>query len=122
MGSCHIPECDGDEGLAYRCNECGELICSSHRLPENHACIGLLPADDLTFEERIRDVAAVEGTTPDGIDLSDDQILGTTSEPDYESSPDVAVDGSIKRSGESTGPDSDSTGLLGRLRVLLLGR
>lgn len=34
---CHFCELER-EGLPFHCNYCGEMYCSEHRLPENHAC------------------------------------------------------------------------------------
>lgn len=46
---------------------------------------------------------------PETIDLNSVQVMGTEAEPDYPSSPDVAVDGSIKTSvAEQTEPHSNS--------------
>ena len=41
MADCSIPECDGDDQLAYTCNECEQSFCSQHRLPEAHNCQAL---------------------------------------------------------------------------------
>ncbi|MFC7047306.1 CAP domain-containing protein [Halobacteriaceae archaeon GCM10025711] len=44
MGKCSHFDCEGDDSLGYTCNYCGQSFCSTHRLPENHACQGLKPA------------------------------------------------------------------------------
>jgi hypothetical protein len=82
----------------------------------------LVPTRDLSFADRVRAVAEAEGSTPAGIELSNDQVLGTPPDPDYESSPGVALDGSLERDDESSDSDPDSLGFLERVRTLLFDR
>lgn len=34
-------ECDEEVDIPFKCKFCGEVFCSTHRLPENHDCVGL---------------------------------------------------------------------------------
>lgn len=34
-------QCGESADIPFKCKFCGEVFCSSHRLPENHGCIGL---------------------------------------------------------------------------------
>ena len=47
---------------------------------------------------------------PDSAEMADNQVMGTTAEPDYESSPDVQVDGSVAESETEHGSVSEATG------------
>jgi hypothetical protein len=40
MGVCSY--CGAQESLPFKCKFCGDIFCSEHRLPENHACTGLV--------------------------------------------------------------------------------
>lgn len=52
MGDCD--RCDGDESMAYTCNECGGTFCSDHRLPEAHRCETLLSKEsDAWFKDEL---------------------------------------------------------------------
>lgn len=121
MASCEY--CDGSTGiLAFECNYCGSVFCQSHRLPETHDCPNISQArpptstahDAEAFTDWSRGAESV-----DEIDLEElpdrakhenqpysivevEETVGTTPEPDFESSPDVAVDGSI-----ASGDNSD---------------
>jgi len=46
MADCSAFGCDGDDGFAFKCNECGQRFCADHRLPENHRCPALLRKTD----------------------------------------------------------------------------
>ena len=73
------------DGLAYRCAYCGDPVCPDHRLPENHSCTGeRLPADETP-----------ENRSPQPMDPEDVTTMGTTPDDIGQSSPDVALDGSI---------------------------
>ncbi|OYR53722.1 hypothetical protein DJ73_06975 [Halorubrum sp. Ea1] len=73
------------EGMPYRCAYCGDPVCSDHRLPENHGCSGeRLPADKTP-----------ENRSPQPMDSEDVSTIGTTPDEIGQSSPDVALDGSI---------------------------
>lgn len=91
MVHCHICGTPTNEnGPPYRCAYCGELVCEAHRLPENHQCTG----------ERLADDESPEGRGPKPMDLSGRHFPGSTPESKHQktdSSPDVAIDGSIER-------------------------
>ena len=73
------------DGMPYRCAYCGDPVCPDHRLPENHGCSGeRLPSDE-TAEDR----------GPQPMDPEDVTTMGTTPDEIGQSSPDVALDGSI---------------------------
>jgi len=107
--------------LAFECNYCGKSFCQSHRLPEAHDCAnisstrpptsageeadafinrsrGAASADEIDLKN-LRERAKSE-TTPYSV-IEVEQTVGTTPEPDFDSSPDVAVDGSIARENEA---------------------
>ncbi|WP_435318320.1 AN1-type zinc finger domain-containing protein [Haloarchaeobius sp. TZWSO28] len=41
------------EGFPYRCNECEELHCGTHRLPERHDCQGLARVADRKSDQQV---------------------------------------------------------------------
>lgn len=90
MAGCHVCGAPTSEnGPRYRCAYCGELVCETHRLPENHDCTG----------ERLDDDESPMGRGPKPMDLTGKHFPGRTPESKHQktdSSPDVAVDGSIK--------------------------
>ena len=90
MSDCHIcGEPTNESGPPYRCAYCGELVCREHRLPENHNCTG----------ERLSENESPIGKGPEPMDLSEQSLPGKTPESKHGktgSSPDVAIDGSIK--------------------------
>jgi hypothetical protein len=115
MTSCGFCLAEIDD-LVFNCEYCGKSFCQAHRLPETHECAGiqqatppgLRPDDTEVFEKSYE-----ERETADFIDLSElreraktesqpysvtevDQTVGTTPDPDYNTSPDVALDGKIK--------------------------
>lgn len=49
--SCSIDGCDGNENMPFRCNQCGRLYCSDHRLPEKHNCFELTNSRNSTSEK-----------------------------------------------------------------------
>jgi len=71
--------------MVYRCAYCGEPVCSDHRLPENHGCTG----------ERLSDNETPEDRGPQAMDPESVTTMGTTPDDIGQSSPDVALDGSI---------------------------
>ena len=96
------------EGMVYRCAYCGNPVCPSHRLPENHGCSG----------ERLSDDESPDGRKPKAMELSNTQTLGTAPdlEETIESSPDVAVDGSVATAeSDDTGDVQESKSWLRRL-------
>ena len=135
-------ECGDDisgDGSPYRCSYCNQPVCSDHRLPENHACTGILStkkpqeaADEnralppksqsggwrsARTESQRRDPARV-GTEDakryqrQGTHIDKD-LPGSATEP-VAKSPDVNPDGSIKRDDSTTGSD-ESKGFLSKL-------
>lgn len=131
MVSCgYCGDTTGD--LAFECDYCGISFCQSHRLPEAHDCTNISDARPPTsaaqeadaFSDRSRGAESTED-----IDLAElreraknddqdqpysvvevDHTVGTTPDPDFDSSPDVAVDGSIARESDSvevTTPDRE---------------
>ena len=115
--------CDfcGDEitDLAFECNYCDESYCQVHRLPETHDCANVaqaVPPGSRKDEPEVFSNAPEATETEEFIDLADlkeradteaqpysvvepTQTVGTKPEPDYDSSPDVAIDGSIEDEG-----------------------
>jgi hypothetical protein len=142
-----MPSCEycgeATERLAYECDYCGESFCRSHRIPESHDCSGISnarpptsaahesdafgdlsrgaqSAQDVDLAQlRERAKAEAEGQPYSVVDLQ--HTVSTTPEPDYDSTPDVAVDGSIKRkrSTKQT-PTSESDDSISRSKNRLL--
>lgn len=102
-------ECDycGDSlSLDHHCSKCDMRVCTSCRLPENHDCQGLAiekleqqakreRGEAVLFNNPEQTTQEDEGEVPDAIE--DPETMGTRSNPDFDSSPDVSVDGSIQR-------------------------
>jgi ribosomal protein L40E len=84
---------------AASCRSCGHEI--------------LRPVDERELEARSEGTAA-----PAPMDIDDDRVLGTSPEPEYATSPDVAVDGSVARTPDNE-QDESPTGWWTRLRALL---
>jgi hypothetical protein len=96
--SCHV--CGvrtTTDGMAYRCAYCGRPVCSDHRLPENHNCTG----------SRLPDDESTKGRDPERMELNNEQTVGTTPSDIGQSSPDVALDGSMV--GAESGSESDGS-------------
>lgn len=115
MARCHVCGSPADEnGAAYRCSYCDEVVCERHRLPENHACTGT------RNEER-----ADESDGPQSADFYEANLPGTTPRRQRrrtDSGPDVDPDGSLSE-GDATG-ESDSASersLFERIRDFLFG-
>ncbi|WP_313687616.1 zinc finger AN1 domain-containing stress-associated protein [Halobellus marinus] len=84
--ACHV--CGSEttvDGMPYRCAYCGNPVCTDHRLPENHTCTG----------SRLPDDESPEGRESMAMRLNEDQTVGTTPSDIGQSSPDVALDGSV---------------------------
>jgi len=127
MVSCEY--CGGSTGeLAFECNYCGNSFCQAHRLPEAHDCTHISEARPPTSAgdepEAFRDHSR-GAVTADEIDLEalreraerDEQpysvvevehTVGSPPDPDFDSSPDVAVDGSIASEGDTVVVDGES--------------
>lgn len=83
---CHV--CGSETtagGMAYRCAYCGRPVCGDHRLPENHNCTGRRLPDEESPDDRDAEPMA----------LNPEQTVGTTPDDTGQSSPDVALDGSV---------------------------
>lgn len=117
MGECVL--CDGDDNLPNRCKFCKQVFCGEHRLPESHDCPGLDLAErqtkpmqrlqDAMGSEEARDEKKYEVVDPSSVEIGSRPDIGSVDEPEYESSPDVAPDGSIVRDADNSEPSS-STG------------
>jgi membrane associated rhomboid family serine protease len=61
--------CGKHENMPYNCRFCGGTYCSEHRLPENHACVGLKEWDDPggVFDSGFDDSVDDRGRTSDGV-------------------------------------------------------
>ena len=127
MSRCQLdamPKCEycgeSTTRLTYKCSYCDQMLCQSHRLPETHDCPNLANARPPTSlgqtanadvdlsrgmdkslpeidkpELRKRAEAEAEGQPYSVAEVQ--HTVGTKPEPNYEPTPDVAVDGSIKR-------------------------
>ncbi len=126
-----MPECDrcGEvESLPHNCNYCGRTLCSKHILPENHNCAGLERTKTLGPEFRseesnsIFDVAGsinILGGSEDASDAQPRERTTSSTEPDYESSPDVERDGSI--AGHPSDNPRNKSSLLRWPRKMVMG-
>lgn len=112
---------DATGELAFECDYCGDSFCQSHRLPEAHECPNISAARPPTSAgreadavtdwsrgansvadielEKLRERANTEDKPYSVVTV--EQTVGTTPEPEYDSGPDVAVDGSIATEGDS---------------------
>ncbi|MFU1782602.1 AN1-type zinc finger domain-containing protein [Haloarcula japonica] len=134
--------CSESDQLLHDCNYCKKAYCPEHTLPEKHKCVGLKQHD--TDTETIPDNAQnVSGTAnnikkPDIERISDeksssqDDNVGSKTRPEplsedevttyggsrgeFESSPDIAADGSLKTDESNIAENPDSkAGILQRL-------
>jgi len=106
---------DSTGELAFECDYCGNSFCPDHRLPEAHDCShisqarpptssdeepaafqdlsrGAVTAEEIDLEA-LRERADTENQPYSVVEV--EHTVGTTPDPDPDSSPDVAVDGSI---------------------------
>lgn len=138
--------CGESDQLLHDCNYCKKKYCPEHTLPEKHNCVGLKQSD--TDTEAIPDnTQNVSGTAnnirkPDIDRISDEKShssqnnIGSKTGPEplsedevttyggskgeFETSPDVAVDGSLKnRESDSSGKSDSEEGVLQRLFSVL---
>jgi len=130
-----MPKCEycgeSTTRLTYECSYCDQTLCQSHRLPETHDCPNLANARPPTS---VGQTANADLDLSRGMDKSLPEIdkpelrkraeaeaeeqpysvaevqhtVGTKPKPNYEPTPDVAVDGSIKRE-EGTGAVTNHT-------------
>lgn len=95
--------------LTRGCSKCGLTVCTSCTLPENHNCIALkleaVGVGSLDGSSREKDPDRRRST---GHETVDPTVYSSAPEPDYDKSPDVAVDGSIKPRGGEKSRVSDS--------------
>lgn len=120
MGSCEYCG-ESINQLAYECNYCEAFYCQAHRLPEAHNCPDTSDARPPTSAAREADAFNDQtrgAESPQDLDLHElrkrakaeaenqpysvvevEETVGTTPEPDFASSPDVAVDGSVQNAG-----------------------
>lgn len=122
-----MPTCGvcGDELThPYRCSHCGLTVCEAHRLPENHGCDAPTAAVPLSHR-RQHDPGAEGIESPEPMELDERHRGAASAEPTFESSPGVALDGSVSRDdddggeGESTAERAARGGLLAWLRSLI---
>lgn len=113
------------DALAFKCDYCSHSFCQSHRLPERHDCSQIVYArppassrkdadafidwsrgarsvEDIDLQQ-LRERAKKEDKPYSVVEV--EQTVGSTPEPDFDSSPDVAIDGSI--AGKTNSTDSD---------------
>lgn len=98
-------KCGVEREMAYSCNYCGRTHCSKHRLPENHSCIGLAGANTLGPDFRqTRDKLSILSKLKNTLTSSSatSRRSSESTDPEFESSPDVNPDGSIAGSNNST--------------------
>lgn len=117
----------GESGELLRdCKYCTGVYCPDHALPESHDCPGVAEIEDRDewFRDRETNVPTYRGeeVRPRPEPLTSDEVTTYGSvEADFESSPDVAVDGSIVRDDEtdSDAQSNDGHGLLTRVVTAL---
>lgn len=64
--------CDEDADIPFKCKFCDEIFCSSHRLPENHECLGLDKYKESAQEDRkvVYEPFQMKSSNEDGPSLS----------------------------------------------------
>jgi len=103
MGECSVLGCDGDDGLGYDCNECGQRLCAEHRLPENHRCPGLLRTGEFEGKHLSTGLANkdVDGTERGRVSTQnalEPETLGTARDPELlDPTPEVETGASHER-------------------------
>jgi len=100
MGDCSY--CGDADVLTRTCNRCGTETCSEHLLPENHDCAGLTHSQTNSRYLQSEVDAKLGNDTAASHDTSNHTQTSTPAntntaevEPNYDSSPDVAPDGSL---------------------------
>ncbi|WP_367175782.1 amino acid permease [Haloarcula rubripromontorii] len=88
--------------MFWMCTRCGTVHTQNPN--ESRECTAT------TFEPVAEsNLQSSSSTSPDALDDTETQTYGTTPDPEFESSPDVAVDGSIEASQNETLPDHNET-------------
>lgn len=123
-------QCGASDTLTHNCNYCKNPYCPEHVLPENHTCIALNYTNTLGPEFRTADAdkspnrqasTAILGSNDEKKQTNRADSARTNEKhdsPQYDSSPDVALDGNVVTS------DSDEPAALSsksRLKKLLAG-
>lgn len=134
---------DSVRPLGYECAYCDELHCRAHRLPESHACERLETARPPTATASAADADATTDLSRGASHATDADLatlrerakqeaervpydvvepgtVGTRPEPDYDSSPDVALDGSIATEDRADTEDGWSPLLVALVVVLVV--
>ncbi len=100
MGDCSY--CGDADVLTRTCNRCGTETCSEHLLPENHDCAGLTHSQTNSRYLQSEVDAKLGNDTAASHDTSNHTQTSTPAntntaevDPNYDSSPDVAPDGSL---------------------------
>lgn len=112
----------GESGELLRdCRYCTGTYCPSHSLPENHDCPGLAEVEneDQWVRDRGTNVPTYQGSDsesrPEPLNSGDVTTYGSA-DIEFDSSPDVAVDGSIVGEDDEDDEQTDEkTGLLPKL-------
>ena len=114
MAECET--CGATDELVHTCNHCSGRFCPKHTLPENHNCPALrtdnLESGAYESDEDNSEVGPETGSrgSPRIVD----------EKPDFKTSPDVAIDGSVSRSSNTSktdDPPQSTTGPSGFRRV-----
>ena len=113
--------CGESDEILRDCKYCTGAYCPEHALPENHDCPGMaeIKQKDEWVRDRETNIPTYRGKEvrprPEPLDSNEITTYGSA-EVEFESSPDVAPDGSIVR--EDTVDEtkqSDETGLLTKI-------
>ncbi|WP_135829376.1 AN1-type zinc finger protein [Halorussus halobius] len=102
MGRCYV--CGDTDEFTRNCNYCGRETCSRHTLPEKHDCLALDASDQPIVDDTAatrreassseRDRQTIGATEAES--TADQPTVGSSKQSDIDSSPDVALDGSIQ--------------------------
>lgn len=126
MTSCD--ECEAVDKLCRSCEHCGQVYCPDHTLPENHNCAGFTTIDvEYPDGAVIGETESLEsGGHPDEksptetkVDSTVGDNPGTPAAPEYESSPDVNLDGSLQSEDRQSQANGES--LVSRLKQVFTG-
>ncbi|MFY4814537.1 CAP domain-containing protein [Haloarcula sp. AONF1] len=118
MADCE--HCGATDELVHTCNHCGKKYCPEHTLPENHHCPALRTDAVGTGETDIKDT----DTNPADTSEPNREQRERNKSPEFESSPDVDVDGSVLESEEKSDQGQDEQSgdhILTTLKIALVG-